>query len=47
MAATARPRDVSLEREAQGWMNDPYGHFGHDSTKIHSLPRAEDIKVVA
>lgn len=41
MATTAPSHDASLEREAQGWMNDPYGHFGHHNTKIHSLPRDE------
>ncbi len=34
-------RDVSLEREALGWMNDPYEHFAYHNTRIHSLPREE------
>lgn len=41
MATTAPPRDAALEREAEGWMNDPYGHFAHHNTRIHSLDRAE------
>ncbi|MFC0206369.1 class I adenylate-forming enzyme family protein [Novosphingobium soli] len=40
MATTAPPRDTALEREAQAWMDDPYGHFGHHNTRIHSLERA-------
>jgi hypothetical protein len=39
MAVAAK--DVSLEREAEGWMNDPYQHFGYHNTRIHSLPRDE------
>lgn len=39
MASTAPARDTALEREAEGWMNDPYEHFGHHNTKIHSLDR--------
>ena len=39
MATAAASRDTTLEREAQAWMNDPYEHFGHHDTKIHSLPR--------
>jgi hypothetical protein len=41
MATVAAPHDTALEREAQGWMNDPYEHFGYDNTKIHSIPREE------
>jgi len=41
MATTAPPRDTTLEREAERWMNDPYEHFGYDNTKIHSIPREE------
>ena len=41
MAALAPPRDQSIEREALAWMNDPYEHFGHHNTRIHSLPREE------
>ncbi|MFM5930486.1 MAG: hypothetical protein ACKOPQ_06225 [Novosphingobium sp.] len=33
--------DNALHREAQAWMDDPYGHFGHHNTRIHSLDRAE------
>ena len=39
MATVAASRDTTLEREAQGWMNDPYEHFGHHNTNIHSLDR--------
>lgn len=41
MATVAPPKDAIVEREAEGWMNDPYGHFGHNNTRIHSLPREE------
>lgn len=41
MATVAAPHDTALEREAEGWMNDPYEHFGNDNTKIHSMPREE------
>ncbi|MBW8785715.1 MAG: hypothetical protein JF593_13940 [Novosphingobium sp.] len=41
MATLAPPADATLEREAEAWMTDPYGHFGHHNTRIHSLPRAE------
>jgi hypothetical protein len=34
-------KDISIEREAEGWMNDPYEHFGYHNTRIHSLPREE------
>lgn len=33
-------RDTAIEREAEAWMNDPYEHFGHHNTKIHTLDRA-------
>ena len=39
MATIAAPHDTALEREAEGWMNDPYEHFGYDNTAIHSLER--------
>ena len=38
---TTVPRDTAIEREAERWMNDPYGHFGYHNTRIHSLDRAE------
>lgn len=45
MATTAPPQsalgDSTIEREAERWMNDPYGHFGYHNTRIHSLPREE------
>lgn len=41
MATAAPPRDTMLERQAEAWMRDPYGHFGHHNTRIHSLDRAE------
>lgn len=41
MATTTPVRDDALEREAERWMNDPYVHFGHRNTRIHSLPRDE------
>ena len=41
MATVAPARDTELEREAERWMNDPYEHFGHHNTRIHSLPRAQ------
>jgi len=41
MATAAPARDTAIEREAERWMNDPYEHFGHHNTKIHSLPRDE------
>jgi len=41
MATVAPPKDAALEREALAWMNDPYEHFGHHNTRIHSLPREE------
>lgn len=39
MATATASRDTTLEREALGWMNDPYEHFGHHNTKIHTLER--------
>src|SRR5580693_1058157 len=41
MAASLPSRDTTIERQTEGWMNDPYGHFGHHNTRIHSLPREE------
>lgn len=41
MATTAPAHDAVLAREAEAWMNDPYGHFGHHNTRIHSLEREE------
>lgn len=41
MATTAPARDATIEREAEGWMNDPFGHFHHHNTRIHSIPREE------
>jgi len=41
MAVSALSKDVTVEREAEGWMNDPYEHFGYHNTRIHSLPRDE------
>jgi acyl-CoA synthetase (AMP-forming)/AMP-acid ligase II len=41
MAAGALGTDMTIEREAEGWMNDPYGHFNYHNTRIHSLPREE------
>ena len=29
--------DTALDREALAWMNDPYGHFGMSTTKIHQV----------
>lgn len=39
MDAIAPHRDAEIEREAQAWINDPYVHFDHHNTRIHSLPR--------
>ncbi len=39
MATTAPANDTVIEREAEAWMNNPYEHFGHHNTKIHSLER--------
>jgi hypothetical protein len=41
MATTAPPKDATIQREAEGWMNDPYEHFHNHNTRIHSLPREE------
>ncbi len=41
MATSAPPHDTALERQAISWMNDPYRHFAHHNTRIHSLGRAE------
>lgn len=41
MATVAPLRDSAIEREAEGWMSDPYAHFGYHNTRIHSLPRDE------
>src|SRR5262245_43419531 len=41
MATSAPARDITVERQAEGWMNDPYEHFGYHNTRIHSVPRAE------
>jgi hypothetical protein len=41
MATAAPATDNSIEREAQGWMNDPYEYFGYHNTRIHSLAREE------
>ena len=41
MATRTQGRDNALEREAERWMNDPYVHFGHHNTRIHTLPRDE------
>ncbi len=41
MATAAPPKDATIEREAERWMNDPYEHFGYHNTKIHTLPREE------
>lgn len=41
--------ETEIEREALGWMTDPYGYFGWSNTKIHSIPRAhyEAVQVAA
>jgi hypothetical protein len=41
MAVSAPCRDTSIERQAEGWMNDPFEYFGYHNTRIHSLPRDE------
>src|SRR6516225_12050395 len=33
--------DITLERKALAWMEDPYGSFGMSNTAIHSAPREE------
>jgi hypothetical protein len=39
--ATVAPDDIAIEREALGWMNDPYEHFDYHNTHIHTMPRVE------
>src|SRR5262245_65487322 len=41
MAVSAPSTDITLERQAEGWMDDPYEYFGYHNTRIHSLPREE------
>src|ERR1700744_3031896 len=41
MAASSPSRDITIERKTERWMSDPYEHFGHHNTRIHSLPREE------
>ncbi len=41
MATIAPSHDTAIEREALGWMSDPYGHFDYNNTRIHTLPREE------
>jgi hypothetical protein len=41
MAVPSPSRDTTVERQAQGWMNDPYEYFGYHNTRIHSLPPEE------
>ena len=41
MAVSLQSGDISIERQAEGWMNDPYEYFGFRNTQIHSLPREE------
>jgi hypothetical protein len=45
MAVSAPSRDVTVERLAEGWMNDPFGHFSYHNTRIHSVPRDEAAAV--
>ncbi len=33
--------EADAERQALAWMSDPYAHFGHSNTRIHSIPREE------
>lgn len=33
--------DVSLERQAEAWMDDPFAALGQSNTRIHSIPREE------
>ena len=49
MAASLPSRDTTIERQTEGWMNDPYEHFGHHNTRIHSLSRdeAEAVQLAA
>ena len=39
--SSASAQDQAIAREAERWMNDPYEHFGHHNTRIHTLPREE------
>jgi hypothetical protein len=41
--------DTDTEREALGWMKDPYAHFGNSNTRIHSVSwrDAEPIHLAA
>jgi hypothetical protein len=41
MDKTMPAKDQTIEREALGWMHDPYEHFGYHNTRIHTLPREE------
>jgi hypothetical protein len=41
MAVSSPSTDLTLERQATGWMSDPYEYFGYHNTRIHSLPREE------
>jgi hypothetical protein len=41
MAVSLTSGDISIERQAAGWMNDPYEYFGFRNTLIHSMPREE------
>jgi acyl-CoA synthetase (AMP-forming)/AMP-acid ligase II len=45
MAASLPSRDTAVERQAEGWMNDPYEYFGYHNTRIHSLP-PEEVETV-
>ena len=45
MAASLPSRDTTVERQAEGWMNDPYEYFGYHNTRIHSLP-PEEVEAV-
>jgi hypothetical protein len=38
-SVAAAAKDQTIEREAQGWMNDPYEYFGYHNTRINTLPR--------
>ena len=48
---SAQPARMSadVEREAQAWMDEPYEHFGHSNTRIHSVSwrDAEPIQLAA
>lgn len=41
MAASLPSMDTTVERQAEGWMSDPYEYFGYHNTRIHSLPPDE------